>query len=107
MLYLYRLTEDRIERADREGETQEGDLAPFQKTADPKAGIMNVVAYGNMAIKVSKLASHARQKLTKATEEPSEQELLEEEMAVAAMGAKHTEQQLLRASRLGFESFVR
>lgn len=54
-----------------------------------------------MAIKASRLASDTRQRLKEAAEEPSEQELMEQEMAVAAMGAKHTEQQLLRASRSG------
>lgn len=58
------------------------------------------MAYGNMAVKASKLVSETRQRLNKTVAEPSEQDLLEEEMAVAAMGAKHTEHQLLRASRL-------
>lgn len=58
-----------------------------------------------MAVMASRLASGTRQKLKKTAAEPSEKDLLEEEMAVAAVGAKHTEQQLLRASRLGLMAF--
>lgn len=60
-----------------------------------------LVTYANMAVMASKLTSQTRDKLGKVTSEPSDQDRRAEEMAVAAMGAKHTEQQLLRASRLG------
>eukprot|EP00903_Cladosiphon_okamuranus_P014008 g13027.t1 len=77
-----------------------------QKKAIVKARLRNVVAYGNMAVKASRLAAETRQRLKKATEEPSEQDRLQEEMAVAAMGASHTEQQLLRASRLDLTAWL-
>ncbi|CAM9351426.1 unnamed protein product [Ectocarpus fasciculatus] len=52
-----------------------------------------------MVVTAGRLASEPRQRPENAVAQPSEQETLETERAVAAMGAKHTEQQLLRASR--------
>lgn len=94
-------TEERVERADRQGEAQERDLVSSQEKDNAKARLRNVAAYGHMAIKAGRLAAKTRQTVTKAAEDSSERDRLKEEMAVVAMGASHTEQQLLRASRLG------
>lgn len=55
----------------------------------------------------NKLASETRQRLAAKPppEERSEHDLMKEEMAVAAMGAKHTETQLLRANRFVLLTF--
>eukprot|EP00752_Nemacystus_decipiens_P011903 g10554.t1 len=89
---------ERVQRADREEEARERNVAPTRK-ANATARLRTVVACGNMAIKAGRLANETRQRLKKSADEPSEQQLLEEKMAVAEMGAKHTEQHLLRASR--------
>lgn len=101
---LWHCAEERVERSDRQEEARAGDLASSQKKANAKARLRNVVAYGNMAVMAGRLAAGTRERLKKASEEPSEKDLLKEEMAVAAMGASHTEQQLLRASRLGLNA---
>ncbi len=64
-----------------------------------------MATYGSMVVMAGRLASETRQRRNKTTAEPSEVDILEEKMAVAAMGAKHTEQQLLQASRLGVLTF--
>lgn len=93
--------EVRAKKADRKEEARERDLSLSEKAAAARSRLRKVVAYGNMAVMAGRLASGTRQRLEEAVAEPSKRNSLEQEMAVAAMGAKHTEQQLLRASRLG------
>lgn len=65
-----------------------------------RSTLKDFATYGNLVVTTNKLASETRQRLAaKPPEEPSENDLIKEEMAVAAMGAKHTETQLLRANR--------
>lgn len=71
----------------RSGETVP-DIAPIQK----------VSMFGTMAIFASKVAAGSRLPRDKC-EEASEIVLMGERSAAAAMGAKHTEEQLLRANR--------
>lgn len=91
---------ERVERVDQQQETSKRDLRPSEERAAAKGRLGKMVNYGSMVVLAGRLASETRQRRNKATAEPSEVDLLEEKMAVAAMGAKHTEQQLLQASRL-------
>lgn len=60
--------------------------------------IQNVSVFGSMAMFASKVAAGSRQSRDKC-EEKTEIVLMGERSAAAAMGAKHTEEQLLRANR--------
>ena len=89
----------KIEKVGQQQEAQKTDLAESEKKAAARGRLGKVATYGSMIVMASRLASETRQRRTKAIEQPSEVDLLQEKMAVAAMGAKHTEQQLLQASR--------
>ncbi|CAM9804273.1 unnamed protein product, partial [Scytosiphon promiscuus] len=89
----------KFEEADLQETVRDRDpgLSSSQNSARPRKE--KLTTYANMAVMASKLTSHTRNRLTKAASEPSEQDRVAEKMAVAAVGARHTEQQLLRANR--------
>lgn len=93
------LLKGRIEKNDQQEDARKTDLGESEKKAAARGRLGKVATYGSMIVMASRLASETRQRRTKAVEQPSEVDVLQEKMAVAAMGAKHTEQQLLQASR--------
>lgn len=96
---------ERIEKVHQQQKTSEQDLRSSEKRAAARGRLGKMATYGSMVVMAGRLASETRQRRNKTTAEPSEVDILEEKMAVAAMGAKHTEQQLLQASRLGVLTF--
>ncbi|CAN0482240.1 unnamed protein product [Ectocarpus sp. 12 AP-2014] len=90
---------ENIRQEDRQQDPSEQGPGPSERTNAGKCGPRKLITYGKMVVTAGRLASEPRQRPEKAAAQPSEQETLETERAVAAMGAKHTEQQLLRASR--------
>ncbi|CAB1121601.1 unnamed protein product [Ectocarpus sp. CCAP 1310/34] len=98
----YRLpygTKENVRQEDWQQDPPEQGPGPSERTNTGKWGPRKLITYGKMVVTAGRLASEPRQRPEKAVAQPSEQETLEKERAVAAMGAKHTEQQLLRASR--------
>lgn len=89
----------KVEKVDLQETDREGDLGAPHRQDFAGNRTHKLATYANMAVMANKLTSKTRDRLPKTESEPSEQDRVAEDMAVAAMGAKHTEQQLLRASR--------
>ncbi|CAM9783784.1 unnamed protein product, partial [Hapterophycus canaliculatus] len=87
------------EKVDLQEAVREQDLGVARRQESARLETAKLVTYANMAVMANRLTSQTRLRLSTSGSEPSEQDRMAEEMAVAAIGAKHTEQQLLRASR--------